>query len=249
MYRLEVKNVSKSFAEKQVLQQLKLHVAKHEIVSILGPSGVGKSTLFNIIAGLLAPCSGDILLDGQSVLNQPGHIAYMLQKDLLLAYKTVEANVALPLILRGMKQKDALDSARQLLAEFKLAKVSKSYPKDLSGGMRQRIALLRTYLFSSNLLLLDEPFSALDNFTKTEIHEWYLKAHQKLKLTTLFITHDIDEAIMLSNRIYIMNHNHQLHLIKLNKETLGHFKLSEAFLAYKKEITALLAEKQAGELQ
>ncbi|MGG5315834.1 hypothetical protein IGI49_000507 [Enterococcus sp. AZ071] len=245
MIKLEVKDVSKYFSEKLVLHHLNLHVLDHEIISIIGPSGVGKSTLFNIIAGLLTPSSGEVLLDGESVIDMPGKVSYMLQKDLLLPYKTIEENITLPLILQGVKKKEALQRANQLLEEFNMASVSKSYPKDLSGGMRQRIALLRTYLFSSNLILLDEPFSALDSFTKSEIHEWYLNIHKKLSLTTLFITHDIDEAIKLSDRIYILKNqsDDQLDMIELSKEKNADFQLTKEFLDYKKQVIENLNTK------
>lgn len=245
MIKLEVKDVSKYFSEKLVLHHLNLHVLDHEIISIIGPSGVGKSTLFNIIAGLLTPSSGEVLLDGESVIDMPGKVSYMLQKDLLLPYKTIEENITLPLILQGVKKKEALQRANQLPEEFNMASVSKSYPKDLSGGMRQRIALLRTYLFSSNLILLDEPFSALDSFTKSEIHEWYLNIHKKLSLTTLFITHDIDEAIKLSDRIYILKNqsDDQLDMIELSKEKNADFQLTKEFLDYKKQVIENLNTK------
>ncbi len=247
MAKLEVKHLSKSFTEKPVLEGLNFYVNDQEIVSIVGPSGVGKSTLFHLIAGLLAPTAGDILLDGQSIVNQTGKVSYMLQKDLLFAYKTIEENVALPLILQGIKQKEALEKARRLLEEFGLASVAKAYPQALSGGMRQRVALLRTYLFSANFILLDEPFSALDPFTKSEIHDWYLKIQKQLQLTTLFITHDIDEAIKLSDRIYILK-GHQSHqlievVIDPHLKLCDEYELSEAFLAYKRKIIHELKAK------
>src|SRR5699024_9722658 len=145
-----------------------------------------------------------------------------------------------PLLLKGVKKKEAIERANKLLREFGLQEVHKSYPKELSGGMRQRIALLRTYLFSSNLILLDEPFSALDTFTKRELHEWYVRAHRELALTTLFITHDIDEAIYLSDCIYIMGGKggKQLDYLSLDKKEKEHpnFLLSDTFLAYKKKV-------------
>lgn len=247
MARLEVRNLSKSFGEKLVFEGLNFYVADQEIVSIVGPSGVGKSTLFHLIAGLLAPTAGEILLNGQSIVNQTGKVSYMLQKDLLFAYKTIEENVALPLILQGTKQKIALEKARRLLEEFGLAPVAKSYPQALSGGMRQRVALLRTYLFSADFILLDEPFSALDPFTKAEIHDWYLKIQKQLKLTTLFITHDIDEAIKLSDRIYILKGNQADPfaevMIAANLKTRPDYELSEEFLAYKRQIIHELKAK------
>lgn len=245
MVKLEVKDVCQSFENKRILDHLNLQVEDQEIVSIIGPSGVGKSTLFNIIAGLLHPSRGEVLLDGQSIVDQPGHVSYMLQKDLLLPFKTIEENVALPLILKKEKKKQALQKANELLQEFNLAGVRKAYPKALSGGMRQRIALLRTYLFSSNLILLDEPFSALDAFTKDEIHDWYLNIHEKLHLTTLFITHDIDEAIKLSHRIYVLKNGLGKDFDCVTLEEKGtdphQFLLSQDFLDYKKQLIEKLS--------
>lgn len=241
MSKLVIKHLTKQFGEKTILNQLNFHVDAHEIVSIIGPSGVGKSTLFNLIAGLLDPSSGDILLDGTSIANQPGNVAYMLQKDLLFPYKTIEQNIALPLVLKGEKQEMALKKANQLLIEFQLESVAKAYPKALSGGMRQRIALLRTYLFSANFILLDEPFSALDPFTKRDIHNWYLRIHEQLNLTTLFITHDIDEAIKLSNRMYLLKgfdiNDFEEIVIDDTFKSVENFELTESFLTYKKRIS------------
>ncbi|WP_125761830.1 ABC transporter ATP-binding protein [Companilactobacillus hulinensis] len=244
MSKLEVKHISKSFEYKKILNNLNLYVEEHEIVSIVGPSGVGKSTLFNVIAGLLEPSQGNVFLDGESIINKPGHVSYMLQKDLLLPYKTIEQNVALPLMLKGEAKKKAIKKAEELLKEFGFEMVAKAYPNELSGGMRQRIALLRTYMFSANLILLDEPFSALDTFTKSEIQSWYLKVHKNLGLTTLFITHDIDEAIKLSNRVYILKGSQYDSLdnisIAKSAKNIDNFLLSDEFLDYKKKIIACL---------
>ena len=200
MAHLKAVHLSKKFGEHQVLKDISLEVGEHELVSLLGVSGSGKTTLFNLISGLLPPDEGRIFLDGEEITGTPGKISYMLQKDLLLPYRTIEDNVALPLILKGEKKKAAREKVRPYFAPFGLAGTEKKYPRQLSGGMRQRAALLRTYLFSQGLALLDEPFSALDTITKSSMHRWYLKVMEEIRLSTIFITHDIDEAILRSDR-------------------------------------------------
>ena len=204
MQQLEINNIGKSFDGRQVLSDVSLALHPGEIVSLLGVSGGGKSTLFNIVAGLLAPDEGDVLLDGESIVGKPGRISYMLQKDLLLPHKTLIDNIALPLIIRGMKRKQARAEVKKHLDQFGLEGFEKQHPHELSGGMRQRAALLRTYLFSGEVALLDEPFSALDTITRGSMHEWYLSVMEELKLPTLFITHDVDEALLLSDRVAIL---------------------------------------------
>ena len=196
---LEVKGVSKSFDGEEIIRDISLELKEGEIVSLLGVSGGGKTTLFNIIAGLSTPDAGNIYLEGQEITGKPGNISYMLQKDLLLPYRTLVDNVALPLTIRGMKKSEAREKAAGYFEEFGLEGAEKKYPAEISGGMKQRAALLRTYLFSEKVALLDEPFSALDMLTKASVHEWYLDVMEKIKLSTLFITHDIDEAILLSD--------------------------------------------------
>lgn len=203
-HRLEAKDVSKSFGDKAVLREVNLHLDEGEIVSLLGVSGVGKSTLFNVLSGLLVPDEGQVLLKGEDVTGTTGRIGYMQQKDLLLPHKKIADNIALPLVLKGIGKKEARKKVDAGLVEFGLEGTADKYPDQLSGGMRQRAALFRTYLFSGEVALLDEPFSALDAITKTQIHQWYLKVMSHIKMSTIFITHDVDEAILLSDRIYIM---------------------------------------------
>ena len=240
MVRLDVRNVSKSFDEEQIINRISMELREGEIISLLGASGGGKTTLFNIISGLTLPDEGAVYLDGEDITGKPGKISYMLQKDLLLPYRTILDNVALPLIVRGMKKKEARQKARSYFEEFGLEGSEKKYPAQLSGGMKQRAALLRTYLFSEKVALLDEPFSALDMLTKQAMHEWYLKVMEKIKLSTLFITHDIDEAILLSDRIYILSGKPgeitKEIVIKEQKPRAKDFNLTEKFLAYKREI-------------
>ena len=244
MEKLEVKQVSKGFGGKPVLQDISIQLNRGELVCLLGVSGGGKTTLFNIISGLLAPDEGQVLLDGRDITGRPGEVSYMLQKDLLLPYRTIEDNVALPLLLKGMNKKAAREQVSPLFQPFGLEGTQKKYPAQLSGGMRQRAALLRTYLFSQDVALLDEPFSALDTLTKSAIHKWYLDVMAQIRLSTLFITHDIDEAILLSDRIYLLSGQPgQITgeiVIREPKPRDPDFNLTPEFLEYKRKILSLL---------
>ncbi len=241
---LEVKDVSVSFGDAHILENVNIELKEGELVSLLGVSGSGKSTIFNVIAGLLKADSGHVILDGEDITGKTGKVSYMLQKDLLLPFRTIEDNVALPLLMRGVNKIEARETASSHFAEFGLQGMEKKYPSQLSGGMRQRAALLRTYLFSQQVALLDEPFSALDTFTKSQMHSWYLDVMEKIKLSTLFVTHDIDEAILLSDRIYILSGRPG----KIKKELIideprprdREFLLTEKFLDYKREILSIL---------
>lgn len=244
---LEVKDISKSFDEEQIINRISIELHEGELVSLLGVSGGGKTTLFNIIAGLSLPDEGSVWIDNEEVTGKPGNVSYMLQKDLLLPYRTILDNVALPLMIRGMKKKEAREKAAPYFAEFGLEGTQKKYPAQISGGMKQRAALLRTYLFSQKVALLDEPFSALDMLTKQAMHEWYLDVMEKIKLSTLFITHDIDEAILLSDRIYLLTGKPgqitKEIVIQEPKPRGQDFKVSETFLAYKKDILMYLGNR------
>lgn len=244
MNKLEVINVSKSFDGNQVLKDISIELNKGELVCLLGVSGGGKTTLFNIISGLLPPDSGKVLLDGNDITNQPGQISYMLQKDLLLPYRTIEDNVALPLMLKGMKKREARMKVSPMFSQFGLEGTQKKYPSQLSGGMRQRAALFRTYMFSKDVALLDEPFSALDTITKSSMHKWYLGIMEQIRLSTLFITHDIDEAILISDRIYLLSGSpgeiKGEIIIREPKPRRDDFNLTEEFLEYKRRILSLL---------
>lgn len=244
MYKLETKNISMAFDGRTIIEDISIHVKKGELVSLLGLSGSGKTTLFNCIAGLYQPMTGQILMDGRNITGQTGHLAYMLQKDLLLQHYTIEDNVALPLVIRGQKRREARAAVQEYFPEFGLEGTQKMYPSQLSGGMRQRAALLRTYMFSHDVALLDEPFSALDTITKSQIHEWYLDIMEEINLTTVFITHDIDEAILLSDRIYIMagrpgRIDGEVRIEPARRERDG-FNLTPEFLAYKRQIVEMI---------
>lgn len=246
MVQLKVKGVSKSFDGEPVIQDISIELNKGELVSLLGISGGGKTTLFNIIAGLSTPDKGRVLMEGEDITGCPGRVSYMLQKDLLFPFRTIEDNVALPLIIKGMKKKEARQEAGGYFAQFGLEGTQKKYPAQLSGGMRQRAALLRTYLFSGSVALLDEPFSALDMLTKQSVHSWYLNVLEQIRLSTLFITHDIDEAVLLSDRIYLLTGKPGRItgeiVVREPKPRSGDFHVTEAFLEYKKCILNHLKE-------
>lgn len=240
MSDLTVTDVTLAYENTNIIEDISIELHDNELVCLLGASGGGKTTLFNVISGLKKPDKGKIMLNGRDVTGQPGHISYMLQKDLLLPYRTIEDNVALPLLIKGEKKREARRKAGELFEEFGLDGTQKKYPKQLSGGMRQRAALLRTYMFSKDVALLDEPFSALDTLTKSDMHRWYLDVMDKIHLSTLFITHDIDEAILLSDRIYLLTGRPgritEEIVIREPKPRRKDFNLTDEFLRYKKKI-------------
>jgi ABC-type nitrate/sulfonate/bicarbonate transport system ATPase subunit len=187
------------------LAAVDLRVEVGEFVTVIGPSGCGKSTLFNIVAGVDQPDSGLVAIDGDSEAARAGRAGYMPQQPLLLPWRTVEENVMLGLDVRRVPRKKARLEARELLRRFGLLDFAGSYPATLSGGMRQRVALLRTVLFNSAFLLLDEPFGALDALTRLSLQVWLLDLWQSIHASVLFITHDVREAILLSERIYVLS--------------------------------------------
>lgn len=237
---LRTENITKSYNDKTVIEDINIHLKEGELVSLLGVSGSGKSTLFNIISGLIMPDEGSVQLSDRDITGRPGRVAYMLQKDMLLPHKKIIDNVSLPLLLKGMPRKDARAHADELFEEFGLEGTQYKYPNQLSGGMKQRAALLRTYMASDGVVLLDEPFSALDTLTKSAMHKWYLQVMEHISLSTLFITHDIDEAIRLSDRIYIMSgapgRIADEIVIEEKRPRREDFDLTPEFLEYKKRI-------------
>lgn len=248
MEKLVTSHISKGFGGAPVLEDISVTLRQGEIVCLLGVSGVGKTTLFNVISGILPPDSGEVFLNGENITGRAGKISYMQQKDLLLPYRTILDNVSLPLVIRGEKKAAAREKAGALFEEFGLSGTEKQYPHELSGGMRQRAALLRTYLFSHEVALLDEPFSALDAITKSSIHQWYLGVMQKINLSTLFITHDIDEAILLSDRIYILSGRPgriaDEIAITAGKPRGEGFSVSDEFISYKRKILKELGKAE-----
>ena len=235
---LEVKNLSYSFGNNPILKDINIYVNENEMVTIVGSSGVGKSTLFNLIAGVLKKQTGEITINGSK--NYIGEVAYMLQKDLLFEHKTIINNVILPLIIAKVNKKEALEEGNKILKQFNLDKYVNKYPQELSGGMRQRVALIRTYMFKKNIFLLDEAFSALDAITKKELHKWYLDLKKEFNLTTLLITHDIEEAVFLSDRIYILGNKPGEIIGEIKIEINPNEDIDVQRLFYKKEILNIM---------
>lgn len=233
---IELSEIKKSYGGTSILQDISLTVNKGEFISILGPSGCGKSTLLNIITGLTEVDSGKVFIDGK--------IGYMQQKDLLLPWKTVIDNIILPMVLRGSNKKKVRQDAKAYFESFGLKGYENKYPYELSGGMKQRASFLRTFLSSDEIMLLDEPFGALDSITRSKLQQWLLEMKNRLNITILFITHDIEEAVLLSDRIYVLSDKPS----KVKKEIELNFYnenktkrlLSKEFLDIKKEVISLL---------
>jgi NitT/TauT family transport system ATP-binding protein len=207
--RIELKHVSKSFPGTggpiPALDDVSFSVMPGEFVTLIGPSGSGKSTLFNLCVGLIEPDKGEILIDGEKLDTRAGALGYMPQRDLLLPWRSVLDNAILPLEIRGIARSDARQRAAEMLPVFGLDGFEKEYPAALSGGMRQRAALLRTWLTGRQTLLLDEPFGALDAITRRQLQDWLLDVWHETQRTILFITHDVEEAVYLADRVLVMS--------------------------------------------
>lgn len=202
--------VSKSFstrggAEMQALKDVTLAVASGEFVSIVGASGCGKSTVLNLVAGLTEPSAGRIYMQGVEEENRRGRSGYMFQKDLLLPWRTVVENVSLGLEVLGVKKSRARARADELLERLGMGDFRGHHPFELSGGMRQRVALIRTLACDSDVLLLDEPFGSVDSLTRQDLQEWLLEVWSAERKTLIFVTHDIQEAVLLSDRVIVMS--------------------------------------------
>ncbi|GGA33858.1 ABC transporter ATP-binding protein [Paenibacillus physcomitrellae] len=209
LYKMELENVAKTYKAAdgttvKALGPVEMRIPNHRFISIVGPSGCGKSTLFNIISGLVETSEGAIYVNGNRVDGLTGITGYMLQKDLLLPWRTILDNVILGLEIQKMPRREAKNKALPLLHKYGLKGFEHHYPAQLSGGMRQRAALLRTILYDRDIILLDEPFGALDAQTRSMMQEWLLDLWDDFQKTILFVTHDMEEAIYLSDEVYIM---------------------------------------------
>jgi ABC-type nitrate/sulfonate/bicarbonate transport system ATPase subunit len=208
-FKIELRNVSKTFYSERMqvkaLEDVSLAVNQGEFLTIIGPSGSGKSTLFTLIVGLLDPDEGEICIDGETCSDRLGLVGYMPQRDLLLPWRNVLDNAIISQELRGVPKTLARENARGMLGIFGLDGFGESLPRELSGGMRQRAALLRTIMTEHQILLLDEPFGALDALTRRELQDWLLDVWKQFRQTIIFITHDVEEALYLGDRVIVLS--------------------------------------------
>ncbi len=230
-----------------VVADVTVDVAPGEVCCLVGRSGCGKTTILHALAGLTTPLSGRVLLHGEDVTGRPGRVSYMLQKDLLLPSRRIIDNVCLPLVLAGTRRDEARAKAIPLFERFGLAGCELKWPSELSGGMRQRAAFLRTYLMGADVTLLDEPFSALDAITRTEVRRWFVDVAADLGLSALVITHDVDEAVSMASRIYVLagapaagEPSHVAGIVRVERVASENFELTDQYLAAKREVMALL---------
>jgi ABC-type nitrate/sulfonate/bicarbonate transport system ATPase subunit len=250
---LEVSGISKSFThrrrETNVLNNVSLKVEQQEFVSIVGPSGCGKSTLFHMIGGLVKPDAGTILMNGKTVTGQRGEISYMPQQPALFPWRTIEDNVLLAGEIKGTLREGAREEARHWLTKVGLRGFEHAYPHMLSGGMQQRAAFLRALLAPQELMLLDEPFSALDALTRSEMQRWLLELWEENRRSVLFITHNIEEALLLSNRIYVFSGRPGsiLHTVDVPFPRPRRDEITDSpeFLKLKRQLSQWMREEQA----
>ncbi|MBW4085473.1 ABC transporter ATP-binding protein [Paenibacillus sp. S150] len=250
---LEVSGVSKAFfqrrRETRVLDNVSLKVEQQEFVSIVGPSGCGKSTLFHIIGGLELPEAGTVSMNGKPVTGQRGEISYMPQQPALFPWRTIEDNVLLAGELKGQPQAEAREAARRWLGKVGLGGFERAYPHMLSGGMQQRAAFLRALLAPQELMLLDEPFSALDALTREQMQRWLLELWEENRRSVLFITHNIEEALLLSGRIYVFSGRpgSVLHTVDVPFPRPRREEITEApeFLQLRRQLSQWMREEQA----
>jgi ABC-type nitrate/sulfonate/bicarbonate transport system ATPase subunit len=234
--KIVLKNISKFFDDMEILRDINIEVKEGELVSILGPSGSGKSTIFNILTNLINSDRGEVEVNGD--------LSYMYQKDMMVPWKKVIDNIGIPIIFKGNSKKNAREEVKKHIHEFGLNGFEYKYPSQLSGGMKQRANFLKTYLTSNDIMLLDEPFGALDSITRRKMQKWLLDLTKEINSTILLITHDIEEAILLSNRIYIISEKPAIIKgeIKVNlpKERNEDIVTSDKFVAIKKEVLELM---------
>lgn len=261
---LELENVSFTYphTSQEIFRGLSMRIEDGSFVSVIGASGSGKTTLFRLLNGLEVPAGGAIRLDGRPLSRGRGaagsgsaksapYAAYMPQQDLLFPWLTVEKNVMLPMTVQKLPRAQCMMEARRMLARVGLADWGSRYPRELSGGMRQRVSFARTLCAGADLLLLDEPFSALDSITRISLQEWLLGQWQTLQKTILFITHDVEEAIFLSRRVLVLT-GHPVTDLRAYNVPLPDARTRDMLLrpeiaALKEELIALLRQEAEGE--
>lgn len=234
--KIEIKNIKKSFDDMEILKDISMKVNEGELVSILGPSGSGKSTIFNILT--------KIINSDEGIININGDISYMYQKDMMVPWKKVIDNIGIPLVFKGISKKKSREIVLENIKDFGLEGFEYKYPIKLSGGMKQRANFLKTYLTSKDIILLDEPFGALDSLTRRKMQRWLIDLREKMNSTILLITHDIEEAILLSDRIYILSEKPAVVkgeiIVNLPKDRKDEIVTSEEFVKIKKNIMKLI---------
>ncbi|HLQ96909.1 MAG TPA: ABC transporter ATP-binding protein [Pseudogracilibacillus sp.] len=238
---LQLNQVSKVIQEKQILENITFSVEAGEFVTLIGPSGSGKSTIFSLIGGMLAPDSGDISLRKQSIIKQRGHISYMPQEDTLFPWRTVLQNILLVQELQGNADQE---KAYRMLHKAGLQSVTHAYPYELSGGMKQRVSFIRALLSPQSLLCLDEPFSALDEFTRMDMQQWLLSIWKQSNASILFVTHHIEEALFLSDKIVVLTEApgevKGMLEIPFSRPRKRNLLLTEEFLKWKKQVLNMI---------
>ncbi|MDY6221522.1 MAG: ABC transporter ATP-binding protein [Candidatus Alectryocaccobium sp.] len=207
MLRFENVTFTYESADAPVISDLSFEVPDKSFVSIIGASGSGKTTIFRLLNALERPQSGNITIDGKDIKGLKNYAGYMPQQDLLFPWRTVEKNVMLPMQIKKVSKAEQKEKAREMLERVGLLEYADKYPRELSGGMRQRVSFARTLCEGSDLMLLDEPFSALDSITRMEMREWLRDQWERLDKTILFITHDVEEALYLSEKIFVLMGN------------------------------------------
>ncbi|SCJ04175.1 Aliphatic sulfonates import ATP-binding protein SsuB [uncultured Clostridium sp.] len=234
--KILLNGISKSYDGMKILEDISFNVNKGELVTIVGPSGSGKSTIFNIITKLTEVDGGNLTING--------NVSYMYQKDMMVPWKKVVDNIAIPLVLNGVKKKEAREVVEEYIDIFGLQGFQEKYPSQLSGGMKQRANLLKTYLTSDDIMLLDEPFGALDSITRGKLQKWLVELKRKTNSTILFITHDIDEAILISDRIYVISEKPAIIKgevkVDISRNNYEEISLSKEFIEIKRNVLKLL---------